>query len=61
MVAGYGESKSGLFRLPAQGRDRGVASDAERLLRGFVPVPALRGRPRRAGNRRLMQGLSLVG
>ena len=34
VVTGYDKSKSGLFRLPAQGWDRGVASDAERRLRG---------------------------
>ena len=43
-VTGYGESKSGLFRLLAQGWDRGLASDAERRLRSFVPAPILRRR-----------------
>ena len=39
VVTGYGNSKSGLFRLPAQGWDQGVAADAERWLRGLVLAP----------------------
>ena len=39
VVTEYGDSKSGLFRLPAQGWDRGVAADAKRRLRGLVPAP----------------------
>jgi hypothetical protein len=41
MVTKYSESKSGLFRLPAQGWDRRVADDAERRLRGLAPAPLL--------------------
>ena len=43
VVTGYTESKSGLFRLLAQGWDQGVASDAERRLRGSIAAPAPRG------------------
>ena len=40
VVTAYGDSKSGLFRLPAQGWDRGVAADAERRLRDLVQAPS---------------------
>ena len=39
VVTEHGDYKSGLFRLPAQGWDWGVAADAERRLRGFVLAP----------------------
>ena len=41
VVTKYSDSKSGLFRLPAQGWDRRVAEDAERRLRGLAPAPLL--------------------
>ena len=37
-MTAYGDSKSGLFRLPAQGWDRGVVADAERQLRDLIPA-----------------------
>ena len=50
VVMRYAASKSGLYRLPAQGWDRGTEDGAERRLRGAVREPKSQGR--RASRRR---------
>ena len=56
VVTAYSDSKCGLFRLPAQGLDRGVADAAERRLRSLAPaLPSGRRSSRRLSLPTLME------